>query len=74
MKSKNENKVSFREQMNLRVWNLLEDFKEDTSFAAQCVTRDEIVSLICDSMSSWEPKSVDSGDDWSERKEKWIAR
>jgi len=74
MKNKNEDKASLREQMNLRVWSLLDDFKEDTSFAAQCILRDEIVSLICDSTSSWKAKPVDCGDDWSEKKEMWIAR
>ena len=72
MKSKNTQ--SFREQMKERVWTLLEEYKQDSSFAKQCVVRDEIVSLICDSMSSWQTKSIEMDDDWSESKEKWIAR
>ncbi len=70
----NKNNATFRGQMNARVWNLLEEFKSDLSIAKQCKTRDEIVSLICDSMSSWQQQRQNTDDDWSESKEKWIAR
>lgn len=71
---KSDKNQTFRNQMKDHVWKLLDDFKGDPSFAKQCVTRDEIVTLICDSVSKWESKSVDTVDDWSTSKEKWIAR
>ena len=69
---------TFREDVRELVWGLLEALKVDPSPQNQQRIRDELTTMICDPLSSWETNPVqessdNDSDDFSFRKEKWIA-
>tara|TARA_R110000824_G_scaffold351344_8_gene538394 strand:+ start:2392 stop:2607 length:216 start_codon:yes stop_codon:yes gene_type:complete len=64
----------FREEIEVRVRKLLESLRENPSFDNRREVCDKIVQMICDSVTAW-PKFENnkSDDDFSEKKERWIA-
>jgi len=68
---------TFREDVRGLVGKLLEALIDDPSIQSQQRIRDELTIMICDPLSSWatslEQQLPDDSDDFSFRKEKWIA-
>jgi|LWDU01.1.fsa_nt_gi hypothetical protein len=65
----------FREEIEIRVWKLLESLRKNPSFDNRREIRDTIVQMVCDSVTVWSKLENDKADDddFSERKERWIA-
>ena len=68
---------TFREDVRKLVWRLLTALKDNPSLQNQRRIRDELTTMVCDPLSSWEAnlsqESPDDPDSFSFRKEKWIA-